>query len=476
MENTRFTLDRLPHPAERLPLPLIFSLDTQSQTTLIYVLLVWGSTLETSLVAGPYSATQRVFLPPTKGKFLTSMGLKKTVDLLKVSFLCSNGRWLPGVWVLPNVVFSYFIEGDHVPLSEMQNIKATKHFDMSPVSRVVAQLRTFGQPVNTSHVAGDVNLFCHMSESIAEQIPGFDDNGFYCKKEHFRELFRRTSVEFTDDLFQQREDSQAMENATAFDQASYTLDKNIRFLMMPKPPDSWTGPTKEVWDLLRSESTVALPEITEIKKAFPFGQEDHVFKVICNYDGKLDVEAFVVLSMFIDAAKRLNMYNEPCGSVNLLMTMVYGENWHDLLRRRAEAQRRADEQRHRASLLAQKLDNECEFGNVDSVNDTALMAEFDRVSLAREVGPHGVEYALTPWEQAQKLVKERHRKARRTRKKPEAAAVATSKVCKKYFKQHTLADAAACCRPDDDDRDEDDDDEITTPTKQTADDDMYHEF
>ena len=97
----------LPHPAEPLPLPLLFAHNKN-----MYALIAWHSTLGASLVIGPLPAIspQRLAYDPMQARTLCSiLGTRPSQTVAGVLFAAQDGSWVSSRFVDPTMHTAFFV-------------------------------------------------------------------------------------------------------------------------------------------------------------------------------------------------------------------------------------------------------------------------------------------------------------------------------------------------------------------------------
>lgn len=394
MSSRDFTLTCLPQPAQLLPTPLIFAF-TPSEATFFYILLEWGKTIMSSLVAGPYNLRHSTaVIKASRGRMLGAMRLAD-VDEKNIFFLCSNGSWIPGFLVFPNSAISYFVG----PADLRETFITTTYrdpVDMTPANRVLEHL-SCGDGKNST--AGYARIDVPMPANIISQIPGYTSNGFFFRPSDFDALLSRKTVTFPQSLFER---VRKPEVDHAF--RPLKLDSDIASLVLHTMPSSWNSKSRTIREMLEDEDVERLPTIVAILEFTSVLGNDHVFKVMCSIDeGKTVFEAHILLSMVRTAARRLGRDNRDDPTIHALMSMLYGPDWMAVEERMATVAKKYEQQRRANEAAVNKMEDGT--GIDDDVNASALrLAEkIEDVSLARTLGPNQT-YDLSVEEQARRLV------------------------------------------------------------------------
>jgi hypothetical protein len=381
-----FTLTCLPQPAQELPTPLIFMLSKPRQAEFFYVLLKFNQNIRTSLVGGPFNLTDQAELRQTKGNLMGALTVG--ADDRKVHFLCSNGSWINGAWVLPNSSVSYFV----APQCSVDDLTSPNrpYIDMAPATRVMKLL------------ALDCGVNCNIPISVSSQIPGYSSSGFYFKKEDFEALKSRTTVTFSDDLF-----CRVAEPETVQPLARFTMDPDIMYLLYPTIHKKWKGMSRDVREMLQKKA--CLPMIQNISKITPV-RDDHVFKLECSIDGgQTFASAHVLLSHITTVAKKLNVFDDSRRTVDHetvdeLMSFLHGEdkhgnNWMAQLAKQAEANKKAEAKRRETEAELRKMDEQAAAHS----GNTELEEVMEHFHLARLIAPTR-HYEFSVQEEAERFL------------------------------------------------------------------------
>lgn len=271
-----------------------------------------------------------------------------------------------------------------------------------------------------SHLGGGCGdrskMFDDMPKDVAEKIPGFAKNGFIFGSSTYQALLSRGSVDIEHTLFQRKIINDADPSATTITAARRARDplgnEDIAYLFHPAPPKKWKGLTRNVREIMEREQNPHLPDIDTIHKMHPLCG-DHVFEVTCSIDeGKTWFEANILLSTVINTAKRMKKYDgADCHeTVDLLMTMVHGEKWVEVLQQKKAVAKKAMEREAAVQAAVAALDKADDVTE-DTVNQAAFEARLletalEEVQTYRVLNPWRGEYPTEAEVEANERVKE----------------------------------------------------------------------